>query len=481
MAVARPPLVLDIDGTLIATDLLHECAVTFLRRKPWRIAHLVLAGLRGRAHLKQFLAAETEIDVDGLPLNEGLVAYARAEAEAGREVVIATAADARLAVRLAERLGFVSRVLASDGVTNLKGSAKARRLCEEYPQGFAYAGDSSSDLKVWAEASGVIYAGDHVGLGQRADAFGRTEARFARKPAGLKIWAKALRVHQWAKNALVFVPLILGGKAFDALAWSEAALAFLALGILASATYLINDLADLADDRRHWSKCRRPLAAGTLPIASAALFVPVAIGGAFLIGLSLGPAVAGLLALYAAGTLSYSFGLKRQPILDVVMLAGLFTLRLALGIAAVSVEPSAWLLVFSMFLFLSLSFAKRQVEVSRMVRHNQTKAAGRGYIAADGPMLSALGASSGVAAVFVMVMYIINDAFPAIFYTAPGVLWTFPVILFLWIGRIWLLCQRGELDDDPVAFAIKDRTSLALGGVLGLAFIGANLGGMLLG
>jgi 4-hydroxybenzoate polyprenyltransferase len=303
---------------------------------------------------------------------------------------------------------------------------------------------------------------------------GPVEASLPRARPGPKIWGRALRLHQWAKNALVFVAPVLGGKIDDPAAWIACAVGFLAIGVIASATYLINDLLDLEDDRRHWSKRLRPLAAGTLPLKDALVFAPLALVAGFALaaiagGLA-GVAVAGV---YCAGTLAYSFRLKRAPILDVFMLAGLFTLRLAFGVVLAQVAPSPWLLVFSMFLFASLALAKRSTEIERGRRQGDKRIGGRGYLVADAPLVGSLGGATAVAAVLVMVLYLIEEAFNKALYNSPQLLWGLPIVLGLWLGRVWLLCGRGELADDPVAFAVKDRMSLGLGAVLMGCFVGA--------
>jgi 4-hydroxybenzoate polyprenyltransferase len=288
-------------------------------------------------------------------------------------------------------------------------------------------------------------------------------------------------VKQWAKNALIFIPLFLAGMATDLVAWRDALFAFFGLGFVASATYLLNDLFDLADDRRHWTKRNRPLASGALPIGEGLMLVPVLAVAGFALAAAAGWAVFATVMLYTAITLAYSFHVKRVPILDVAVLATLFTLRLFLGVVAIGAVISPWLFVFSMALFLSLSTAKRHTEVVRMALHGKTKTAGRGYIARDEPMLLALGLAAAMSAVVLFSLYLTAEAFQAAMYTAPGFLWATPILLFLWLGRIWLVSQRGELDDDPVAFALKDKASLALGCMLGLAFGGAIFGGFAMG
>jgi 4-hydroxybenzoate polyprenyltransferase len=282
-----------------------------------------------------------------------------------------------------------------------------------------------------------------------------------------------LRLHQWAKNLLVFAPLVLGGKAADLSAWLSALLGFFALGFVASATYIINDLWDLPSDRRHWSKRMRPLASGDLSIRAGIMLASAGLAAGF--GLITGAGRGGLamLGLYVVLALSYSFAWKRVALLDVFMLASLFTLRLAFGIVLTDVRLSAWLLVFSMFLFTSLSMAKRHTEVLRLAERGLEDTKGRGYVANDAPLTLGMGLASMFGAVLIMILYLIEDAFPHGVYANPSYLWGIPVILFLFIGRIWLLCQRGQLRDDPVAFALKDRVSLLLGLLMSIVFAAA--------
>ena len=282
---------------------------------------------------------------------------------------------------------------------------------------------------------------------------------------------KLLRLHQWAKNGLIFLPLMLGGALFSGAAWLNCILGFLAMVLIASGTYVLNDLVDLQSDRRHWSKKTRAFASGLVSIPLGLVLAPACV----VAGLALG-ALAGqwarmaLLAGYLVTTVAYSLVIKRTPILDAMTLAGLFTLRLAVGVVAAQVLWSPWLLVFSMFIFSSLSFAKRSTELGRMAAAGLERMPGRGYVKADAPLVFALGVSLPTAATFVLVMYLIQDAFRHEFYRFPGALWTMPVVIALWTGRIWLLCGRQDLHDDPVLFAIKDKVSLLLGaaGALGV-------------
>ncbi|WP_271200688.1 UbiA family prenyltransferase [Methylopila turkensis] len=466
------PLAVDVDGTLIRGDLLAEQALVFLRN-PLRIFTLLFWMLKGRAALKRRLSESVEIDVEALPVNEELVAFIEAERAKGREIHLATASDALVAAKLAARFGFVDGVIASDGVSNLKGEAKAAALTKRFPGGFAYAGDAAADLPVWRAARETVVVGARASTLKAAEAIRPPLAVIPRPRIGARTVAKAARVHQWAKNALVFVPMVLGGKALDLETWAVTLAGFVLLGILASSTYLLNDLWDINDDRRHWSKRDRAFASGRLPIAAGLAAAPIgiliALGGAALIGWGAFFALLG----YLVVTLAYSFRLKQVAVLDVFTLAGLFTMRLVVGVALAGVVASPWLLVFSMFIFASLSFAKRHTEMVRVALAGKDKAAGRGYIAADAPFLICMGTATGMSAVLVMVLYIFNEAFPAGMYQTPGALWAFPCVLFLWLGRVWVLSGRDELHDDPVAFAVRDRPSIALGVVMALAFVAA--------
>jgi 4-hydroxybenzoate polyprenyltransferase len=421
--------------------------------------------------LKRKLADAVKPDFETLPLREDVVAYARAQAETGREVFIATAADLVLAQGVAQRLPFFKGVIASDGRTNLKGRHKAAALSARFPDGFAYVGDARPDLKVWEAAQEAVFVGGSSSLHGQVERLMGRPVPWLRPPAvSLKAWIKALRLHQWAKNSLIFVPLVLGGAVWSEQAWLSCLLGFLGMGALATATYVINDLLDLENDRRHWAKRKRAFASGLISIPVAVAIIPLGLA----IGLTLGwlggagPMLL-VLGVYLATTLSYSFGLKRAPILDIVLLAGLFTLRLAAGVVCADVAWSNWLLVFSMFIFGSLSFAKRHTELARLKSIGGEHLAGRGYVVQDEPLILAMGVSLASAAVLVIVMYLMEEAFRARFFGAPWALWSLPVVLALWLGRIWLLCGRGQLHDDPVVFAIRDKISLGLGAFLVLS------------
>ncbi|AWN35834.1 UbiA family prenyltransferase [Methylobacterium radiodurans] len=473
------PLVVDLDGTLLRTNLIHEGILALLRSDALAIVRLLGWLLAGRAALRRRVVAHPALDLATVPVDEDLLADLAARKASGRMIVLATALDPAVARRAAQRFPMVDGVIAAGDASGPAAAARATRLAELFPQGFDYAGSAGADMPVWAAARRALVTGGRPAIVEAVRALGRPvdEIGASARPSRLRALFKGLRLHQWAKNALVFVPLVLGGRVGEPAAWLAALGAFLALGLIASATYLVNDLWDLPHDRAHWTKRDRPLASGRLPLA---LAVPaIAAGLALGLGLAtwVGSAVlAGVLA-YLALTLAYSLSLKRVPMLDALMLGSLFTMRLVIGVAAVAVAWSPWLLTFSMFLFTSLSFAKRHTELRGAVKRMRSgKLSGRGYHTADEPVVLAFGIAAGLASIVIFILYLANEAFRHAVLAAPFLLWSFPPILALFMSRVWLLAGRDELNDDPVAFAIRDRASLGLAGAAGLAFALAAFG-----
>ncbi|ABI76854.1 prenyltransferase, UbiA family [Hyphomonas neptunium ATCC 15444] len=469
------PLVLDLDGTLIRTDSLQEQALAFVRRNPFAIFKLIGWVLAGRVALKEQLANAVQLDPEHLPVNEAVVALAQREAATGRKVVLATAAHAETAKAFLQRFPFISEMLATDGKTNLKGKAKAEALAQRFPEGFDYAGDSSADVEVWKRARNAITVGASSGTVRKAKKVSNVIEVIPRTPV-LKAFIKCLRPHQWAKNALVVVPAILSGLIIDPANLLPLALAFFALSLTASATYVFNDIWDLQDDRQHWSKRRRPFASGTLSLPAGIAGALVCFIAGLILALLAGPAVLQWVLIYVVVTLTYSLWLKRKVIHDALTLASLFTLRLVVGMVAVAAEPSPWLFVFAMFFFTSLAFAKRHTEIARVIEKGGFWVNGRGYRASDLPLVLAAGISSSVAAVIIMVLYIIEDAHQQSFIKNGDWLWALPPLIFLISSRIWVICQRGELDDDPVVFVVKDKICLAYAAMTGISFFLAWFG-----
>jgi 4-hydroxybenzoate polyprenyltransferase/putative flippase GtrA len=471
------PLAVDLDGTLLRTDVLFETFVAALVARPWPTLKAILRVHRGRACLKARLAEIGGVDVASLPARDAFVRHLEQERAAGRRLHLVTGADQTIAQRIAARFGLFESVHGSRDGRNLKGARKLAHLRSLFPQGFAYAGDSRADLAVWAGARSVVVAGAAPDVAARARAMGKPlEAEFDVGRPSLKVWARALRLHQWSKNVLIFAPMLLGRPADLAHAAVACVAGAVVVGVAASATYLLNDLADLASDRAHPTKRRRPLASGDLPVAHAVVAAPVMLVLALAAALLLNPWFGLALAAYVALTLAYSFRLKRKPMLDVHVLGALYSLRLVIGTVLAGVAFSSWLLTFAFFFFTSLALAKRYAElVAARDAGPDQRVAGRGYEVSDALITLALGMATCSAAVLVVVQYMMAEAFPSAVYHTPHLLWAAPVLVSLWASRIWLLAHRGLLTADPVEFAVRDRVSLILGAVLGASLLAARL------
>lgn len=469
------PVVVDFDSALLKTRRADEVILDTMRTLPsWGLA-LLSRAFGQPVPIQRDRHCGDNLDVSAWPVREDLLARLRTEAEGGRDIVLFTREDAPSAKAFVDRFPYLTRVFGPEAGIRWSAEEAAERLKAEFQAGYIFVGGQCADLPILAAAKGAILTDPDRAMFDigREDGFFMGEYRSA--GIGFDILRRTLRLHQWAKNGLVFVPLVLGGKAASPDAWMAAVFGFLALGLVASASYIINDLWDLPEDRKHWSKRLRPLASGEISIRLAGRLSAGALATGLGLGLYLGPLALTVLLLYLAITLSYSFGLKRVPLLDVLLLALLFTMRLGFGIAITGVRVSPWLLVFSMFVFLSLSLAKRHTEVLRMAERGLTSLHGRGYLGSDGPITLGLGLASMQGAILIFVLYLIEDAFSRGFYATPEILWFAPAILFLFLGRIWLLGQRDLLKDDPVAFALKDRTSLGLGLLMGIVFLAAMI------
>ena len=453
------PLCVDLDGTLIRSDLLLESALALLRQNPLYAFALPLWLLRGKAQLKREIARRVELDASTLPYDERVLAFLREDCNERRRI-LCTASDAQLAQAVADHVGVFDEVIASDGAHNLAGKNKREALCRRFGErGYDYAGNERRDVKVWQAARRAVVVGGDSGLARAAAEVCEVEREFPREGGSLRTWMKALRLHQWLKNLLVFLPLLAAHRLFDSAALLHASLAFLAFGLCASGVYVLNDLLDLDADRRHPRKRLRPFAAGTLPLQYGLLAAPLLALGGFALALTLSPLFAAVLAGYYALTLAYSLRLKRIEMLDVVVLAALYTVRIIGGAAVIGGGGlSFWLLAFSMFLFLSLAMLKRYTELLSMQSNGKADASGRGYTVEDLPLIQSLGGASGYLSVLVLALYINSTASEAL-YRHPRVLWMLCPLLLYWISRVWVVAHRGRMHDDPVVFAVTDRVS----------------------
>ncbi|HEX5219415.1 MAG TPA: UbiA family prenyltransferase [Verrucomicrobiae bacterium] len=467
------PLAVDMDGTLIRTDMMWESLVRLLRRNPLMAVISLFALLRGRAHFKQRLAARVQVDPANVPYHLPFLDWLKQQKASGRKLVLATASDIEMARPVATHVGLFEEVLASDGKTNLRNAAKRHALNERFGEhGYDYAGNSHDDLGVWPGARGAVVVNATESLARRAATVTKIGPTFltTNSRAGL-LW-RALRPHQWIKNLILFVPVLTAHQLGDQTTLIHAGVACVAFCMAASAVYLLNDLLDLDADRHHVTKRNRPFASGDLPLQYGLLGAPILLTAALALSWTLSPAFALVIASYSFAATGYSWHLKLIALLDVLLLAGLYTLRLVAGHVATGIAWSNWLLAFSMFIFLSLALMKRYQEIQAVREQSGRELKGRGYTAGHHFAVVILGFASGLAAVIVLGLYV-NSTKVVELYTRPKLLLLACPMLLAWICRVWWLTYRGKMHDDPTAFAFKDWGSYLLGaltvGVMWLA------------
>lgn len=470
-------LCVDLDGTLVKSDTLVDSTLALARQKPQALLQLPGWLMQGKAALKKHITSAVTLDVTHLPYNRELIQFLEQEHATGRAIYLATAADKALAERVADHLGLFAGVLASDGAVNLAGKNKLAAFRDRFGDNFCYIGNASPDIPLLTHCQAPMVANPTAGLKAGLRSAKVTPVRsFIDKVSTLKAWLKAIRLHQWSKNILIFLPLLLAHR-WNAGLISGTLVAFLSFGLCASATYIVNDLLDIEADRKHLKKRRRPFASGDLSaikgVAVVVLFLLAAFTLAFLlpnIVTLVDPAqtltapykFAMWLCIYAVTTSAYSFSLKRMVLVDVIVLSGLYTIRIIAGAAATGIPISPWLAAFSIFFFLSLAFVKRFAELESLRLRGAAPANGRGYLISDIEQLRSFGSASGYVSVFVLTQYISGlNAEPLYSHTTR--LWLLLPVLLLWISRLWLLASRGELDEDPVVYAITDKRSLMLG------------------
>lgn len=454
------PLCVDLDGTLIRSDLLIESVLVLARKDPLSLLRIPGWLMRGKAHLKTQLARRVDIDPALLPYNAPLLDFLNVEHSRGRELVLATASHEKHARAVADHLGLFSSVIATKNHHNLSGDRKRLELVAAYgAQGFDYAANAMTDLAVWRHANGALLVGASNRVQRLARRAVDVRMVFPRASFSLYQYVRALRLHQWVKNALVFVPALAAQQLANPMTFLQAATAFLAFSLCASSVYLFNDLLDLQADRQHARKKERPFASGRIPLTHGFVLAPVLLLASISISFALPGVFLIILLGYYTATLLYSFWLKDHVVVDVLVLASLFTFRILGGAAATSILPSFWLLAFSMFLFLSLALVKRSAELVSVQKSGGSRASGRGYFTSDLPLLESIGTGTAYTAVLVLALYI-NSSDVHKMYNKPQLLWLLCPIMLYWVTRIWMKTHRDEMHEDPIVFAISDRTSL---------------------
>ena len=454
------PLCVDLDGSLIQTDSLWEACLRLISQNPLMLLLLPFWLFLGKAGFKHKVSQHVELAPASLPFNAHLLKYLTQQRLHNRHLVLVTAANKNIAEAIADHLNIFDEIFASDENHNLSGTNKARTLVDKFgDKGFVYAGNANVDLKVWKHAAAAIVVNGSEALVNKAKNLTSIEEIFpSEHKLSLKIVLKAIRIHQWSKNMLIFTALILSHNWFNQDALQSMVFAFFSFGFAASSIYLINDLIDLEADRQHQTKKHRPLAAGTLSIQWAIIIIPVLLMFSFLLATQLNTDFISILVIYLILTTAYSLFFKPIALLDVITLTSLYTIRIIAGAIAINVPLSYWLLAFSMFIFLSLALIKRFSELKILIQQGKTSSISRGYHVDDLPAISLFGISSGYISVLVLVFYT-HDLHASTLYTHPDWLWFVAIAVLYWISHMWLLAFRGKMNEDPVLFAIHDRSS----------------------
>jgi 4-hydroxybenzoate polyprenyltransferase len=469
----RVPLCVDLDGTLVKTDLLWESVLLLLRRQPLLALHLPLWLLKGRAKFKGEVARRVTLNVATLPYNEEVVSHLRKEWQNGRKLVLATASHVRFARQVAGHLGFFTEAALGTDEINLKGTIKLKALQERFgTRGYDYIGNCRSDLPVWGQANQALAVTKSSSLLKQIQQVASVGQVFQPQHFLIRHLIKAMRIHQWTKNILVLVPLIASHQVLNGPRLLAALVAFFSFSLCASSVYILNDCLDLEADRNHPTKRRRPLAAGDLSIPAGLATSLGCLVASFILSAVLPLAYVVVLALYFILTSSYSLYLKRLVLVDVVVLAQLYTVRVYAGGAATDIAPSHWLLTFSLFMFFSLALMKRFTEIKfkSLGEDEQTGIRGRDYRTADAEHIASIGSSSGLIAVLVLALYISSKEVLAL-YSRPEVLWVICPLMLYWITRAWMLTYRNSMDDDPVVFAVRDPKSYVVAFVIGMIVV----------
>lgn len=452
------PLVVDLDGTLTPTDTLVESLVKVVKQSPLNLLRLPLWLLKGKAGFKEAIAAHTSIAHELLPYHESLLNYLREEQAKGRQIILATAAHQSIAEGVSTHLGLFDKVLATNASHNLKGKRKLQAIQECVGKAFVYAGDSQADLPIWKAAKAAVLVGvaPHTAAAVRGEV--PIECEFPKEGVGLAVWLRAMRVHQWLKNLLLFVPLMTAFSFLEVGKIATMAVAFLAFSFTASATYILNDLWDLDNDRAHPRKRLRPFASARLPILVGLAIAGGALALAFVMASVVSEGFSLMLLLYLVMTSTYSWMLKEYVLIDVLMLSILYTLRILAGSVAIGITTSSWLLAFSVFMFLSLALVKRCAELVSLDENGVKATRGRDYRVTDLVVLWPLGVGAALSAVVVFGLFISAPETQAR-YATPQLLWLVAIGLIYWLARLWVKTSRGEMHDDPVIYALKDHGS----------------------
>jgi len=458
-AIKNNTLVVDLDGTLTRTDTLIESILLLIKKSPLIVFYLPLWLIRGRLFFKNKIAERISLNVETLPYNENLIAFLKDQKLAGRKLVLATAAHESIATKVSNYLGLFDDVISSDETTNVKGETKLSEIRNKYGDKFSYAGDSSIDLPIWKSAQSAILVNVNKKVRDSILPSVQIEKEFSNSFNLFRTWIKALRVHQWIKNLLIFVPLLTAFNFTDTEKIVTSTLGFLSFSLVASGTYIFNDLWDLTADRLHPKKRKRPFASAKIPIPVGTLVALFIISSGLLLSFLVSKGFCLILLFYLALTKTYSIRLKKYVLVDVIMLAFLYTLRIIAGSIAINVTTSAWLLAFSIFIFMSLALIKRCSELVVLKQNSIETTQGRDYSVNDLVILWPLGIGAGFSSIIFFSLFISTPE-TLHKYQTPELLWLVSAGLIYWLSKMWIKTARGEMHDDPIIFAITNRESL---------------------
>ena len=471
------PLCVDLDGTLIYSDCLHESILLAVKRRPWLILYipfwLITGGIVAvKSNIYKYASPNPLI----LPYNEDILNYIREEKSKGRKIILATASMQEIADSISDHLGIFDDVIGTSAKNNLRRKKKLEALEEKFgKKGFDYIGDSFSDIDVWKGARKAILVNPKRNIQKQAEFSGNVDRIFKTPKNKLKLIIKEIRVYQWVKNLLIFLPMFLAHHFYDFYSYLDALIAFFSFSFTASSVYVLNDMMDIEADREHPKKKERPFASGELSIQSGVYLIPVLLLLGFgIAAVALPLQFLSVLFMYYILTTAYSFYLKRVYVLDLIILATLYTIRLLAGAVATDVIISTWAMAFSMFLFLSLALVKRFTEIKTSLKNKKKDIKGRGYRISDIDLIRSAGTSSGLLSVVILALYLNSNEVLAL-YDSPNLLYLIAPLLLFWILRIWFKTDRGEMTDDPIVFTVKDLTSYIVGFLIALIIIGASL------
>ncbi len=431
--------------------------------------------MRGKAYLKTKLSERTTLNFASLPYNLELIDWLKEQKALGYQLILCTASNVKVANAIAAHLNLFDEIIASDEQSNLAGKHKRDALIKRFgDHGFIYVGNSKADLEVWQSAAQAVVVNANQNLIKKATQLTEVTKIFPSAPITIDSWRRVLRVHQYLKNLLLFLPLLAAHQVMQLQSLKILLLAFVSFSLCASAVYITNDLMDLENDRQHPRKRKRPFAAGVVPIEYGVILAPIILIISFLLALFIGSHFYGWLLAYFLITVAYSLRLKRYLLIDCLTLATLYTLRIIAGATAIAISLSFWLLAFSIFIFLSLAFIKRYAELEVQIHQGNEKSHGRAYQVNDAPLIQTLGIASGYASVLLLALYLNSETVISL-YATPEIIWLAVPLMLFWVSWMWMKAHRGEMHDDPIVFAIKDKTSLAIVLLLAITFTVASL------